>query len=172
MITMVTGGIKSGKSSWAQQFGETINGSRAFIATAIALDEEMRERIQKHQSERADKWSTWEEARDIVSLMEKLTAQFDVVLLDCLTMWVSNLLTIYNLSAPEIRQHSVELTHCLRRNKKSQLILVTNEVGMGIIPADALSRSYQVLLGTLNSQIAEVADSLYLMVSGIPIKIK
>ncbi len=171
MITLVTGGIKSGKSRWAQKIGENINGSRAFIATALALDDEMRERIQQHQSDRADKWTTWEETRDIVPLLEKLTEQFDVVLLDCLTMWVSNLLTVFNESSQDIYQKTAELSNFLRNNNSSHIILVTNEVGMGIIPADALSRLFQTLLGKLNCQIATVADAVYVLVAGIPIKI-
>ena len=75
MITVVTGGIKSGKSSWAQKLGESISGNRAFIATALALDEEIQQRIKKHQSDRADKWTTWEEALEIVPLLEDLTQQ-------------------------------------------------------------------------------------------------
>ena len=171
MITVVTGGIKSGKSSWAQKFGESISGNRAFIATALPLDEEMRGRIKNHQSERANKWTTWEEAVEIVLLLEDLTTKFDVVLLDCLTMWVSNLLTVYNLSAEQVQQKSDELTACLS-GKNSQIILVTNEVGMGIIPSDPLSRAFQGHLGRLNREVASVADALYLMVSGIPLGIK
>ena len=171
MITIVTGGIKSGKSLWAQKFGESICGSRAFIATALALDEEIQQRIKKHQFDRANKWTTWEEPLDIVPLLEDLTAKFDVVLLDCLTMWVSNLLTVYNLSEEQVKQKSDDLIACLS-GKNSQIILVTNEVGMGIIPNDQLSRSFQSLLGRLNREVAYVADNLYLMVSGIPIEVK
>jgi adenosylcobinamide kinase/adenosylcobinamide-phosphate guanylyltransferase len=170
MITVVTGGIKSGKSLWAQKFGESISGNRAFIATALALDEEIQQRITKHQSERADKWSTWEEPLDIVPLLEDLTSKFEVVLLDCLTMWISNLLTVYNFSSELIKQKSDDLTACLS-GKNSQIILVTNEVGMGIIPSDPLSRTFQNLLGRLNREVATVANELYMMVSGVPLKI-
>jgi adenosylcobinamide kinase/adenosylcobinamide-phosphate guanylyltransferase len=171
MITVVTGGIKSGKSLWAQKRGESINGSRAFIATALALDEEMRERIKKHQSERADKWITHEESLNVAPLIEDLAGRFDVVLLDCLTMWVSNLLTVYNLSAELVQEKADELTACLA-GEKSHIILVTNEVGMGIIPPDPLSRAFQSLLGRLNREMASVAHEFYMMVSGVPMKIK
>jgi adenosylcobinamide kinase/adenosylcobinamide-phosphate guanylyltransferase len=171
MITVVTGGIKSGKSFWAQSQGESINGSRAFIATALPLDEEMQERIKKHQAERAHKWTTFEEAKDIVTLLEDVTISFDIVLLDCLTMWLSNLLTVYNLSTAVVQQKSDELIACLA-GRKSHVIIVTNEVGMGIIPADPLSRSFQSLLGRLNMEVAGVADAVYMMVSGIPLRMK
>jgi adenosylcobinamide kinase/adenosylcobinamide-phosphate guanylyltransferase len=171
MITVVTGGIKSGKSLWAQQRGESINGNRAFIATALALDEEMTERIKKHQTERAGKWITYEESLNVVPLIEDLAVRFDVMLLDCLTMWVSNLLTVYNASAELVQEKSDELTACLA-GKKSHIIMVTNEVGMGIIPSDPLSRAYQRLLGRLNRGVTFVASELYMMVSGVPVKIK
>ena len=171
MITVVTGGIKSGKSSWAQKRGESISGNRAFIATALALDEEIRQRIKKHQSDRSDKWTTWEEAVEIVPLLEDLTTRFEVVLLDCLTMWISNLLTVYNFSSELVKQKSDDLTACLS-NKNTQIILVTNEVGMGIIPSDPLSRAFQGHLGRLNREVASVANELYMMVSGVPLQIK
>ena len=171
MITVVTGGIKSGKSLWAQKRGESISGNRAFIATALALDEDIRQRIKKHQSDRADKWTTWEEAHDIVPVLENLTTKFGVVLLDCLTMWISNLLTIDNLSAEQVQQKTTELSACLS-GKNCQIILVTNEVGMGVIPSDPLSRAFQGHLGRLNREVASVANELYMMVSGVPLQIK
>jgi adenosylcobinamide kinase/adenosylcobinamide-phosphate guanylyltransferase len=170
-LVLITGGIKSGKSSRAQQLGEAIDGKRAFVATALPLDDEMQERIKKHQSERGDRWATFEEAKDIVQLLEDLSERFDVILIDCITLWLSNLLTIYNFDTSAIRQQSDELIVALNQ-RKAKIILVTNEVGMGIIPADSLSRSYQNLLGTVNRNISDAADAVYFMVSGIPVKIK
>lgn len=170
-LILVTGGIKSGKSAYAQQLGEEVTGNRAFIATALALDEEMRERIRKHQADRRDKWETFEEPRDIGPLIERLSGIFGIILVDCLTMWISNLLTVHNLGPETIEKHAYELIKSLSA-RKSKIILVTNEVGMGIIPADSLSRSYQNLLGRLNRNIAAIADAVYLLVSGIPVAIK
>jgi adenosylcobinamide kinase/adenosylcobinamide-phosphate guanylyltransferase len=171
MVTVITGGIKSGKSSWAQERAETVSGKRAFIATALALDEEMRERIKKHQCDRADKWITYEEPFDIVPLLKSVAKKYDVVLLDCLTMWISNLLTVYNCSPELVAQKSSDLTAALADNS-CQIILVTNEVGMGIIPPDKLSRAFQGYLGRLNREVASIANELYMMVSGVPIKLK
>jgi len=170
-IILVTGGVKSGKSYWALQCGEEKGSERAFIATATALDMEMERRILKHQKERGDRWTTFEEPRDVSGLFERIKEGFDVVLIDCLTLWVSNLLTIYNMTEDSILQETGKFISALERDA-SRIILVTNEVGMGIIPADHVSRSCQDLLGSLNRGAAGIADSVYLMVSGIAQKIK
>jgi len=170
-LTLISGGIKSGKSSWAQQQGEKISGTRAFIATAQALDDEMKNRIAKHRQSRGDAWVTFEEPKDLASLVDDISNRFDIILIDCLTIWLSNLLTIYRMDEEAAAQQIVGLSACFSR-AASRLFVISNETGMGIIPADALSRLYQRLLGRLNSQVAAAADEVYLMVSGIPVKIK
>ena len=170
-LTLVTGGIKSGKSSWALQQGEKLSGARAFIATAQALDDEMKNRIAKHRQSRGDAWVTFEEPKDLVPLVDDITGRFDIILIDCLTIWLSNLLTIYSMDEEAAAQQIVGLSACLSRTA-SRVYVISNETGMGIIPADPLSRLYQRLLGRLNSEVAAAADEVYLMVSGIPVKIK
>ena len=170
-LTLVTGGIKSGKSSWAQQQAEHLNGTRAFVATALALDDEMKSRIAKHRQSRGDAWVNFEEPKDLVPLLDDISGRFDIILIDCLTVWVSNLLTIYGLDEEAAAKQISGLSACFSRLTTRDFV-VSNETGMGIIPADPLSRLYQRLLGRLNSEVAAAADAVYLMVSGIPVKIK
>jgi len=170
-LTLVTGGIKSGKSSWAQQQAEKLSGTRAFVATAQALDDEMKDRIRQHRQARGDAWTTFEEPKDLVPLVDDITGRFDIVLIDCLTIWLSNLLTILRMDEEATVQQITGLVNCFRKIS-SRVFVVSNETGLGIIPADALSRLYQRLLGRLNSEVAAAADEVYLMVSGIPVKIK
>jgi adenosylcobinamide kinase / adenosylcobinamide-phosphate guanylyltransferase len=170
-LTLITGGIKSGKSSWTQQQAELLNGSRAFVATALALDDEMKSRIAKHRQFRGDAWVTFEEPKDLVLLVDDISDRFDIILIDCLTVWLSNLLTIYGLNEEAAVKQISGLSACFSR-LTPRAFVVSNETGMGIIPADPLSRLYQRLLGRLNSEVAAAADAVYLMVSGIPVKIK
>lgn len=170
-LTLVTGGIKSGKSSWAQQQGEKISGARAFVATALALDDEMKDRILKHRQARGEAWVTFEEPKDLVPLLEDISGRFDIILVDCLTIWLSNLLTMYGMDEEAAALQIGGLGACFNR-LPSCVFVVSNETGMGIIPADPLSRLYQRLIGRLNSEVAAAADEVYLMVSGIPVKIK
>ena len=170
-IILVTGGVKSGKSYWALQCGEEKGAQRAFIATATALDKEMEHKILMHRQERGSRWTTFEEPKDVAGLFDRIKEGFDIVLIDCLTLWFSNLLTIYNMTDDYILQETGKFISVLKK-ATSRIILVTNEVGMGIIPTDHVSRSYQGLLGSLNRDVAGIADSVYLMVSGIPQKIK
>ena len=170
-IIFISGGVKSGKSAFALQLGHEQYLRRAFIATATALDDEMAAKIDAHKAERGQLWHTIEEPRDIAGALERVASDFDVVIIDCLTLWVSNLLTLNTLTEKEIAD---EVDSLLRVLKKAQcrVIIVTNEVGLGIMPAERLSRRYQNLLGMANKRIAEVANIVYMMISGIPVKIK
>ncbi|MCX8043528.1 MAG: bifunctional adenosylcobinamide kinase/adenosylcobinamide-phosphate guanylyltransferase [Desulfobacterota bacterium] len=170
-IIMITGGIKSGKSAFALSCGERDTKERAFVATACALDDDMQERILLHRKERGERWKTFEEARDIAGLIEKINGVFDVIVVDCLTMWVSNLLTIYTLTRQDIDYECKRLVDAVT-SASSRIILVTNEVGMGIIPADDLARSYQHALGMVNRRVARAATNVYLLVAGVPLKMK
>jgi len=170
-ITLITGGVKSGKSSHALQVGQALGSRRAFIATATALDDEMSQKIAAHKLERGDAWRTFEEPRDISSVLERAAPQYEVVLIDCLTLWVSNLLTLYSLPDNMIRAEVDQLAEVLVK-ACCPVILVTNEVGLGIMPPDRLSRQYQNLLGFVNKRISELAGSVFLIISGIGVKIK
>ncbi len=170
-ILLITGGAASGKSAWALQHGETIGRRRIFIATAEARDDEMQRRISAHRSERAQRWNTVEEPRELPCAVAAAAENADVVLVDCLTMWISNLLTIYRLDRGAVASACEQLVAVLQEAGAS-VLLVTNEVGAGIIPADSLSRAYQRVLGRLNRDVAAAATGVYCMVAGIPWKIK
>lgn len=171
LITLITGGVKSGKSAYALKLGKDLGSKHAFIATATAGDDEMKRKIAAHRAERAGSWQTYEEPCDIASVLKRIAPEYDMVLIDCMTLWVSNLLTLHNLGDDEIEAAFSGFIRALD-NAACRVIVVSNEVGLGIMPADRLSRRYQNFLGAVNSRIAGVADSVYMMISGLPVKIK
>ena len=182
MITFIIGGARSGKSSFALNLannytsakegvrgGDTVSHTpkKAYIATAQALDDEMKERIDKHRKERAEEWMTFEEPLNIAALIKDVQNKYDVILLDCLTLWLSNLMTYSSDIEGEIKNLISSLV-----SRPSSLFIVSNEVGMGIVPDNELSRRFRDLSGYLNQKVAEIADEVYLVTAGIPIKIK
>jgi len=171
MIIFLTGGVRSGKSDTAQKWGEEIRGRRLYLATAEALDDEMRRRIARHQRSRADRWTTWEEPVHIGRVIERAADKYDVILIDCLTVWVSNLL--YHAGGDE-GLYETEVDVFLRAVEAVQgtVLVVSNEVGMGIVPDNACAREYRDRLGLLNQRIARKADRVYLVCSGIPLALK
>ena len=175
-IVLVTGGCRSGKSRLAQKLAEAAGLRRLYIATAPVLDAEMEERIVRHRQERAQrKWATCEETLDLVRAFGEHTG-FDSVLCDCLTLWVNNLL--YQTEQQEKTMGEDDITQLAQEVVKAArqypgvVHFVTNEVGLGIVPADALSRRFRDLAGRCNQLMAEAADEVYFVVSGIPLKIK
>ncbi|MBO1438256.1 bifunctional adenosylcobinamide kinase/adenosylcobinamide-phosphate guanylyltransferase [Meiothermus sp. CFH 77666] len=165
-LILVTGGARAGKSAFAQEWAQALgDGQVSFIATAQALDDEMRQRIARHQAERPPGWETLEEPLEVPYTLSQ--AQGRVVLLDCLTLWVSNLMLAEREVLPE-----VENLLAARAETGKTLLVVTNEVGMGIVPDNTLARRYRDLLGAANRRIAEEADVVYLLVAGIPLKLK
>lgn len=165
--TFVIGGARSGKSSFALKEALKIKGLKAYIATAQALDDEMKERVQKHKLERGSEWDTFEEPLNIISLLKEIHEKYDVVLIDCLTLWLSNLMLSSKDVTGEIKALAdlLPTVHC-------RVFTVSNEVGMGIVPDNALARQFRDLAGTLNQKIADIADEVYLVTAGIPVKIK
>lgn len=175
-IVFVTGGCRSGKSRFAQQMAEAAGANRLYIATAPILDEEMEARIARHRQERAQrKWTTCEETLDLVKVLEQHTA-FDAVLCDCLTLWVNNLMYDAEQNKEAFGEEDMaRLTQAMLRVARCHagtLVFVSNEVGMGIVPADAASRRFRDLQGRCNQVMAAAADEVYFVVSGIPVKIK
>lgn len=190
-IIFITGGARSGKSSFALREAEKLKGKKAYIATAEALDEDMRERIEKHKLGRGKEWTTFEEPIKIAGLISKIDGEYDVILLDCLTLWLSNLLT-RKQHAEDRAQNAEHRTQseeeieqfidALKLFKKSSvcglnselcaLFIVSNEVGMGIVPENKLARQFRDLAGMLNQKIAGIADEVYILVSGIPLQVK
>jgi adenosylcobinamide kinase / adenosylcobinamide-phosphate guanylyltransferase len=169
-ITLIIGGGRSGKSSYAQQLAVALGDCVLFVATAEARDEEMVARIAAHQEERPPGWRTLEEPYHIAQALESV-APAPVVVLDCVTLWVSNLL----LQEGATWEHAIaELDALLAWHQAHpcELIIVSNEVGWGIVPADELTRTYRDWLGRFNQRIAACASSVYLMVAGVAVVIK
>lgn len=165
MITLITGGVKSGKSSFALKLSENFK-KKAFIATGVAFDEEMKKRIEKHKQERVG-FDTFEEPVEIYKVIESLNQKYEVAILDCLTTYLGNIFYYEK----DIENYTKKLIDSLKRVNYN-LIIVTNEVGWGIIPENKLSRKYVDSLGLLNKKVASLSDNVYLMVSGIGVKIK
>lgn len=171
-IIFITGGARSGKSTLAVQLAKNLKGKVAFIATAQAGDDEMAERISKHKSSRPKAWKTFEEPIDIPSVIAK-AYNYDTIIIDCLTILVSNLLLDDDRKNDddEILNRIVELSE-IAKNSDGTMIVVSNEVGMGIVPDNKLARRFRDLAGRANQIIAESADEVYICFSGIPVKIK
>jgi adenosylcobinamide kinase/adenosylcobinamide-phosphate guanylyltransferase len=168
-VTLITGGSRSGKSSHALTLAETFQ-RKLFIATAQALDAEMTTRIAKHKKERGMSFRTVEEPLDIAKTIRSAGNEYDIIVLDCLTVWLGNLQ--FHLQTIEDRTvHVAQLLDVLD-SPPCSIILVTNEVGMGIVPENDLARRFRDEAGYLNQQVARLADRVILMISGIPLVIK
>ncbi|MFW5858603.1 MAG: bifunctional adenosylcobinamide kinase/adenosylcobinamide-phosphate guanylyltransferase [Planctomycetota bacterium] len=168
-VTLITGGARSGKSTHAMMLAATWR-HRCFIATAEATDDEMRERIALHQAQRGESWPTIEEPLDLAEALARIPAATEVVLIDCLSVWIGNLLH----HRGHTDEHYPETWRFLDalRHPPCNLIVVTNEVGMGIVPEHALARRYRDIAGTLNQRVAAIADRVELCVCGLPVTIK
>jgi adenosylcobinamide kinase/adenosylcobinamide-phosphate guanylyltransferase len=169
--TLILGGAKSGKSSLALELADRAGGRRVFIATAQAGDGEMQERIRRHQAERGPEWSTVEEPIDLGAALQNADASDAVLVVDCLTLWLSNLLTVAQLPAEDIAAKGRELA-ALLPGLKGKVILVANEVGLGIVPDNALARLYRDLAGGLNQELAKVCGQVILVAAGLPVILK
>ena len=161
-MILITGGVKSGKSTLALELARKIKGPRVFIATSEPIDKEMKAKIKRHKLERGSGFEVFEEPTEIFRPLK--TQKANVYLVDCITTWVSNL--IYHKK--DLPQYFITLIDSLDGNE----IVVTNEVGWGVIPANKLSRDYINYIGEINKMLAQKADEVYLMVSGLKVKIK
>lgn len=168
-ITFILGGARSGKSSYAIKLAQGYK-KVAFIATSQALDKEMQQRIKLHQKARPAHWKTFEESKNIAPLLKKIGNDFECVIIDCLTLLVSNLL-LGGYSQKIIENKINEILKGLKKNK-SRVMVISNEVGLGIVPENKLARDFRDIAGKTNQIAAEAADEVFFMVSGIPIKIK
>ena len=171
MIIFVTGGARSGKSTFAQNRGESLPGRRLFLATAEASDDEMELRIRRHREQRGDRWDTREEAVNLGEAIQSARGAYETVLVDCLTVWMSNLMHRYR-EWDSIAEQTIDDFFRELEEFQGTSIVVSNEVGMGIVPDNQLARDYRDRLGFLNQRAARVADEVYLLCSGIPLKIK
>ena len=165
-LILITGGARSGKSNYAERLATSLGRPVLFLATAEALDEDMRRRIERHRAGRPEDWVTLEEPLSPAVALRARTDQ-SVVLLDCITLLVSNLLLGRRAVEPEIEA----LIHW-QQQEEATLIAVTNEVGSGIVPDNALARQYRDSLGLANQALAAAADRVVLMVAGVPLTLK
>ncbi|MGV7212355.1 bifunctional adenosylcobinamide kinase/adenosylcobinamide-phosphate guanylyltransferase [Bradyrhizobium sp. UFLA05-112] len=165
-VVLITGGARSGKSRRAEARVRSFPGRPVYIATAEALDAEMAERIAHHRARRGDEWIERETPLDLVAALDA-TDGGGARLVDCLTLWLSNL-----LHAGRDWSNEAALLAAALRRQQSPVILVTNEVGLGIVPDNALARRFRDAAGLLNQAVAEVADEVELVVSGLPMKVK
>ncbi|MDA8082468.1 MAG: bifunctional adenosylcobinamide kinase/adenosylcobinamide-phosphate guanylyltransferase [Nitrospiraceae bacterium] len=161
------GGARSGKSKFALAEASKIPGRRAFIATATANDAEMLQRIEKHRQARSSEWKTFEEPVKVPELLTGISGSFEVIVVDCLTLWLSNLM----FSGRDIGEECGSFVSCIKTSPAS-LFVVANEVGLGIVPDNGLARQFRDLAGVLNQKVAATADDVFLMAAGIPVKIK
>ncbi len=168
---LVIGGCRSGKSRQALTLAEEKSKkNRIFIATCVPLDDEMKYRVQRHQKERGPTWKTVETPVDVPEAIVENSAGSDVILVDCLTLWISNLL----MASEDFKAASdcIEgLTDSLQQ-AECPVILVSNEVGSGIVPENRLARLYRDVAGFANQKVAACVDRVVWMVAGIPIQIK
>jgi adenosylcobinamide kinase / adenosylcobinamide-phosphate guanylyltransferase len=163
-IILIGGGARSGKSSYALQKARAIEGTRAYVATAQPSDEEMSIRIHNHRKERGEEFSTIEEPIELARVIAE--SKFDVLVIDCLTLWLSNIMFAH-------RTQEIDALEKTAQAAQGTVIFVTNEVGSGIVPTDsALSRDFRDRAGILNQRIAEISQEVYFMVFGQPLRIK
>lgn len=168
MIVYVSGGARSGKSRFAEAYAARPGDDVTYLATAQAFDDEMRDRIARHRGDRPAAWHTAEEPLDVAQAARNV--QTPTLLLDCLSLWVSNLL-LAGESEDRMLAATDDLLAALRE-RGGLSVLVSNEVGLGIVPDNALARTYRDALGRVNQRVAAASDEAYLLVSGLPLQLK
>lgn len=168
-LLFVTGGAKSGKSRYAQARAEGFDGPLTYVATAQIRDEEMRARILAHQADRGGRWTTVEEPLDLAGALVRLHGP-GAALVDCLTLWTSNLMEAHEGDEAALEGRVCALEDALR-SRAVPLVVVTNEVGLGIVPENPLARSFRDVAGRINQRVAALADEAVFVVSGRPLRL-
>lgn len=171
MIQFFLGGARSGKSRLAEQAAQASNLEVVYIATAQGLDSEMQQRIEKHQSDRPAHWLTVEEPLNLAATIQSYASDKRCLLIDCLTLWLSNQLLQQDKELPNYHQQKTELLTVLA-NCPGQVIVVSNEVGQGIVPLGELSRQYVDEAGWLHQDIAKIADQVRFVCAGLAMNLK
>jgi len=169
-VIFITGGARSGKSRLAEGFAMKRGEPLLYIATAACGDREMATRIARHQERRGDSWQTIEEQYDLAAVLSGHDGWFKATLVDCVTLWLTNLLLKYEDKAAVLAE--VKRTAAIFPTLKTPLILVSNEVGMGIVADNQLGRTFCDLSGEANEILAAAADEVYVTFSGLPLKLK
>lgn len=169
-VLLVTGGSRSGKSTYALDRALEANTPRTFIATAQAFDAEMADRIRRHQEERGETFISIEEPLDLAGAIARIPEGTEIALIDCLTVWLGNLMHHKGVQ-PEPYAEIQAFVEALE-TPPCDLVIVTNELGSGIIPHDAMTRTYRDHAGWLNQDVAKVADEVVLVACGLPLHLK
>ena len=170
-ITLITGGARSGKSAYALKLASDRAGMRrVYVATGEASDEEMAVRIARHKAERPGDFATIEEPVNLTRALQDLSGRAEVVIIDSLTLWVSNLMRFYP-AEKAFRQECLTLAQVLAQAPFDSIV-VTDEVGSGIVPDNLVARRFRDRLGLTNQRIAQAAGEVFLLVSGYPLKVK
>lgn len=174
---LVTGGAKSGKSVFAETYVQSCEGRKVYVATAQALDEEMKQRITVHQQRRPANWKTIEMPYHMAAVIPNILKEADVLLIDCLTMYFSNFLFAHeqekdSVIMAEALQEMEQTCQSIRSSSGKIVVFVTNELGCGIVPMGRISRLYRDLIGAINQKVAAEADEVYATICGITIDLK
>ncbi|EAT15781.1 bifunctional adenosylcobinamide kinase/adenosylcobinamide-phosphate guanylyltransferase [Desulfuromonas acetoxidans] len=175
-LLYISGGARSGKSRYAEQRALALAGPRSYIATCPIIDDEMATRIDRHRQRRDGQgWHTIEEPQDLTAALQT-TRDSRVVLVDCITLWINNLLyaaetELNTIDEGAIQALTLQMIDAARQGERT-VIFVSNELGMGIVPAETLSRHYRDLVGRCNQTLAAHADEAVFMVSGLPLTLK
>lgn len=165
---LVLGGARSGKTGFAERLALMASKRPAYLATAQALDGEMRERVKAHKEQRAGRFVTIEEPLELSQALIDAAGRHEVILVDCLTLWITNLL----VAGADVAEAVDELAATLVELRQPKIILVSNEVGLGIVPDNALARSFRDLAGAAHQRLAEICDEAYFVVAGLPMTLK
>lgn len=180
-IILCSGGARSGKSEFAEQLALSLKGRKAYVATGQALDDEMKDRIKKHQLRRGKEWITFEIPLHLYKNWEQIKNVSDVILIDCLTMFTSNHVFAHgdiNTQEDANRIESIILEELrlllqeINNSNDKTVIFVTNEIGLGIVPENKLARYFRDITGRVNREVASAANKMYLTISGVTIELK
>ena len=165
-ICLVLGGARSGKSRFAEQLAQARAGELVYLATALERDAEMAERIRLHQERRGERWRTIEVPLELAAAL-RASGEGSVLLVDCLTIWLANL-----MEAGRDLDHASEELCAAAQESRAAIVLVSSEVGQGIVPANSLGRRFRDEAGKLHQAVAAAADTVYLVTAGLPLRLK
>ncbi len=165
---LVLGGARSGKTAFAERLALHAGARPVYLATATTLDEEMRERVRSHQASRGQRFTTMEEPTELSRAILRAGAQHDVILVDCLTLWITNLL----VANEDVSTAVSELCATLIEFRQAKVVLVSNEVGLGIVPDNAMARTFRDLAGSAHQRLAEICEDVYFVAAGLPLTMK
>lgn len=183
-IVLVTGGARSGKSTFAEKRAKELGENILYMATAIPFDDEMKDRIKKHQNSRPSNWNTWEGFRGLGDTLTKESSKYDGVLIDCITIMVTNIMLSHD--ELDFEQMTPEEMDTIEEDIKNEIenlikgaktascdiVMVTNELGCGIVPENPLARVFRDFAGRANQMLGCAADEVYMAVCGVPMKVK